>query len=131
VARAHAIAKLEGLTVKVDELLYMPGLKAPSDRRHPFAYYITIENQSDRPVTLKARKWVVRQESGGTRVIEGTGVVGRSPRLLPGESFSYNSYHAVCANAEVSGAFLMEDDDGNAFAVRVPDYHLEVPCWGA
>ena len=47
----------------------------------------------------------------------------------PGESFSYHSYHAVCANAEVSGGFLLEDDEGQIYAVRVPDYHLEVPFW--
>lgn len=129
VTRTQSIAKLAGLRVCVDELLYMPALETPPDRRHPFAYYITIENGSDRPVTLRARKWIVAQEQGGTLVVEGLGVIGKTPRLLPGESFSYNSYHAVCANAEVSGSFLLQDDEGNTFAVRVPDYHLEVPFW--
>lgn len=119
------------MRVSVDELLYMPGLQAPPERRHPFAYFLTIENASDRPVTLLARKWIVRQESGGVLVVEGLGIVGKTPRLLPGESFSYNSYHAVCANAEVSGGFLLEDDAGQVYAARVPDYHLEVPFWAA
>ena len=117
--------------MSVDELLYMPGLQAPPERRHPFAYYITIENHSDRTVTLLGRKWIVRQEEGGTLVVEGVGVVGKTPRLCPGETFSYNSYHAVCANAEVSGGFFLRDDSGRSFAARVPDYHLEVPFWAA
>lgn len=125
----QSIAPLSGLRVSVDELLYTPGLEAPADRPHPFAYYITIENGADRSITIRARKWVVSQETGGTLVVEGAGVIGKNPRLRPGETFSYHSYHAVCANAEVSGAYLVEDEGGNAFTVRVPDYHLEVPFW--
>ncbi len=129
--RVQSISSLTGVRVSVDELLYMPGLQAPPERRHPFAYFLTIENASDRPVTLLARKWIVRQETGGILVVEGLGIVGKTPRLLPGETFSYNSYHAVCANAEVSGGFLLEDDAGRVYAARVPDYHLEVPFWAA
>ncbi|MCB1078255.1 MAG: ApaG domain [Verrucomicrobiae bacterium] len=124
------IPKLEGLKVRVDELLYMPALETPPERPHPFAYFISIENQSDREVTLVGRKWIVRQESGGTLVVEGSGVVGKTPRLAIGDTFSYNSYHAVGAHAEVSGGYLFQDDHGNVFAARVPDYHLEIPLWG-
>lgn len=124
------IPRLAGLKVRVDQLLYMPALEAPADRPHPFAYFITIENRSDRSVILLGRKWIVRQEAGGTLVMEGDGVVGRSPRLAVGETFSYNSYHAVGSNAEVSGAFLFGDDAGGLFIARIPDYHLEVPLWG-
>jgi ApaG protein len=121
---------LAGLKVRVDQLLYMPALDAPPDRPHPFAYFLSIHNGSDRAVTLLARKWVVRQECGGIHVVEGTGVVGKTPRLEAGESFSYNSYHTVVSHAEVSGAFLFEDDSGRRYVARVPDYHLEVPQWG-
>ena len=129
--RVKSISCLAGIHVSVDELLYMPALETPPDRRHPFAYFITIENSTDRPLTLIGRKWVVRQEEGGTLVVEGIGVVGKTPYLLPGETFSYNSYHAVFANSEVSGGFLLQDDHGRTFAARVPDYHLEVPFWAA
>ena len=107
----------------------MASLDAPADRPHPFAYDLTIRNDSDRAVTLLGRKWIVRQESGGTLVVEGSGVVGQTPRLEVGERFSYNSYHTVGSHAEVSGAFLFEDDLGRLFCTRVPDYHLEVPMW--
>jgi ApaG protein len=131
VGRAQtSIPRLAGLKVRVDQLLYMPALEAPLERPHPFAYFITIENLSDRPVTLLGRKWIVRQETGGTLVVEGSGVVGRTPRLLVGESFSYNSYHTVGSHAEVSGSFLFGDEEGNVFVARVPDYHLEIPLWG-
>jgi ApaG protein len=128
--REKKIGPLAGLKVRVDQLIYMAALEAPSDRPHPFAYYLTIENHSDRDVTLLGRKWVVRQEYGGILVVEGSGVVGKTPRIEIGENFSYNSYHAVASHAEVSGAFLFEDDHGTLFIARVPDYHLEVPLWG-
>ena len=88
---SKSIAELTELKVTVDDVLYMPSLEAPSDRPHPFVYFISIENLSDRVVTLKARKWVVEESDGDTIVVEGQGIVGKTPRLEPGNSFSYNS----------------------------------------
>ena len=52
----------------------MPGLDAPDDRPFPFVYYITIRNRSAHTVTVRARKWVVRQKNGEVIVVEGASV---------------------------------------------------------
>ena len=45
--------------------------------------------------TFSASCRVVTDAGGETIVVEGDGVVGKFPRLEPGEHFSYNSYHTI------------------------------------
>ena len=125
----NSIAELADLKVTVDDVLYMPSLEAPMERPHPFVYFISIENQSDRTVTLKARKWVVDEAGGETIVVEGQGIVGKMPKLDPGESFSYNSYHTVAENSQAHGAFFGEDEAGRWYFTRIPEFSLEIPDW--
>jgi ApaG protein len=87
--------QLEGLSVRVDDVIYMPTLDAPDDKPHPFVYFITILNKSTERVRILGRKWVIREEGGEVTVVEGDGVVGQTPVLEPGEDFSYNSYHVT------------------------------------
>ena len=116
-----------GLSVCVDRVEYASTLPAPVDRPFPFGYAITIRNQSPRAVTIKARKWVVKDlVRGSCHVTEGDGVVGRCPRLEPGESFSYESYHVVASDSMAEGAFLACDDAGSALIVRIPAFLMKV-----
>lgn len=123
------LKELPGLVVSVDEVLYMPDLDAPQDRPHPFLYFITITNNSQSTVTIRGRKWVVWQENAETIVVEGDGVVNQTPRLQPGEDFSYNSRHYVSGSSDVEGAYFVETDDGRAFCVRIPRFLLRLPEW--
>ncbi len=123
------IHEFEGLRVKVDDVVYMPSLEAPPEKPHPFVYFISIHNDSPVPVTIRGRKWVVREEDGDVTVVEGEGVVGQSPLIEPGGHFSYNSYHVVATRAEVSGSFFGETAAGEWFFTRIPGFVLEVPHW--
>jgi len=119
--------EFQGLRVHVDEVVYMPGLDAPSDKPHPFVYFITIHNDSPVPVTLKARKWVVREVGGEVTVVEGNGIVGQTPTIEPGGNFSYNSYHVVAADAEAQGAFFGTTAAGENVFTRIPTFRLQTP----
>jgi ApaG protein len=119
--------ELKSLVVRIDKLVYMPHLEAPSDRPYPFVYFITIENQSDETVTLKGRKWVVTDASGHKIVVEGDGVVGKFPRLGPGDHFSYNSYHVIGLNSVAEGAFIGVTDEGEPVVTRIPRFEMRVP----
>lgn len=112
----------------VDDVVYMPSLDAPADKPHPFVYFISIHNGSDRRVTIHGRKWVVR-DAGEVTVVEGDGVVGQTPGLDPGEHFSYNSYHVTRGDASAEGAFFGRTDDGEWVFVRIPEFELKVPEW--
>jgi ApaG protein len=75
---AGVIRELEGLRVKVDDVVYMPSLEAPPEKPHPFVYFISIHNETEAPVTIRGRKWVVQEDEGEITVVEGDGVTGRA-----------------------------------------------------
>lgn len=126
---AGAIREFVELRVKVDDVVYMPSLDAPPDKPHPFVYFISIHNDSPVPVTIRGRKWVVRETNGEVVVVEGDGVVGQTPVIEPGGHFSYNSYHVVARAAVASGAFFGETAAGEWIYARIPEFRMDVPDW--
>jgi ApaG protein len=119
--------KLPGLTVSVDKVLYDPSRPAPPDRPHPFIYYLSIHNESEEPVNIFGRKWIVRDTEGDTLVVEGDGVVGQFPRIEPGEAFSYNSYHVIKADSTATGSFFGRTDGGKPVCARIPNFEMTTP----
>jgi ApaG protein len=122
--KAH---ELPGFTAKVDEVMYVPSLDTPSDRPYAFVYFITIVNGSKQAVTIRGRKWIIEGAQGDKLVVEGDGVVGQSPRLEPGEEFSYNSYHVVATDSAAHGAFFAVTDAGEAVVSRIPRFVMRLP----
>jgi ApaG protein len=121
------IREYEGLRVKVDDVVYMPHLEAPTDKPHPFVYFISLHNDSVIPVTIRGRKWVVKEDDGEVTVVEGEGVVGQMPLIEVGGYFSYNSYHVVSRGAMVTGSFFGETAAGEWIFARIPEFRLDVP----
>src|SRR5438132_855535 len=119
-----AITELPGLKARIDRVVLVPHLEAPPDRPFPFVYFITIINQSHETVTIKGRKWVVVDTEGNTIVVEGDGVVGKCPRLEPGESFSYNSYHTIGSDSVAEGAFFGVNEAGEPVFARIPKFEM-------
>ena len=119
--------ELPGLRVNIDRVEYVPDLHVHPARPHRFAYYITIQNDSLRIVTITGRKWLVTNEHGHRLIVEGDGVVGQFPRLTPGDRFQYNSYHLIDANSSAEGAYLGKDEDGQAILVRIPPFKMIIP----
>ncbi len=124
---AANIEELPGLEVQIDDLIYMPELDAPTDRPHPFVYFISIRNNSPEAVTVRGRKWVITQENGERIVVEGDGVVSQFPRIEPGGVFTYNSYHVVGMNSSAAGSFFAETDGGRFVFTRIPNFEMRVP----
>ncbi len=121
--------ELEGLSVKVDDVIYMPNLEAPKDRPHPFVYFISIINRSPQEVRILGRKWVIHQANGQWIVVEGDGVVNQEPVIRPGDEFTYNSYHVIGDHSRAAGSFFGEAEDGTPIMARIPDFDLKIPQW--
>jgi len=121
---------MDALRVTLDKLVYSPQLETPAERPYPFAYYLTIENLSEETVTIKGRKWVVTDARGHRVVVEGDGVVGKTPRLRPGERFSYHSYHVIASDSVAEGAFFAVNENGERVATRIPRFEMKVPQEG-
>jgi ApaG protein len=124
--------ELPGLTATLDKLSYHHGgASLPADKPHAFVYFITIRNGSDTTVTLLGRKWVVVHVDGTRLVVEGDKIVGETPRLSPGEQFSYNSYHVTGCDAKAYGSFHGVDQLGRRVHVLVPPFDLLLPAKGS
>jgi ApaG protein len=121
--------ELEGLSVTVDRVEFQDRFGNFPDRPYCFIYYITIHNDSEVPVTVRGRKWVVRSDDGEITAVEGDGVVGQTPLISPGETFSYNSFHMLRSRgATAEGAYLGVDDGGRVVLTRIPPFRMEVPA---
>ena len=81
-------------------------------------------------VTLLGRKWVVEHGDATRLVVEGDKIVGETPRLVPGEAFSYNSYHVTHCDAKAHGSFHGVDEQGRRIFVRIPPFDLRIPAAG-
>ena len=120
--------ELPGLTARLDNLHYHHGgASLPEDKPHAFVYFVTVLNLSDRVVTLLGRKWVIDHVDGTRLVIEGDKIVGETPRLAPGEEFSYNSYHVKGCDATAQGSFHGVDESGQKVHVLLPRFELTIP----
>lgn len=118
----------EGLTVYLEDLVYRYVPEQTSAARpHLFAYYLKVVNESEDTVTLLARKWVIKKSDGTVDVVEGDKIVGQSPTIQPGESFSFNSFHLIGSDSTASGALHGVDDQGRRIFAPIPSFNMEIP----
>ncbi len=108
----------------MDKVVSIPYPKELQQAR--FAYFLTIVNDSAKTISIKGRKWVVREKSGYITVVEGDGVVGEFPCIAPGERFSYNSSHLVSVDAIAEGALLGVTLSGELVIAKIPPFLLTV-----
>ena len=108
--------------------MYQEGVLTPPDRPHCFAYHICIHNDGPEPVTIRGRKWVVRESSGEVIAVEGDGVVGETPTISPGDCFRYSSFHVIHSNRAVAeGSYLGISASGNRLLAEIPAFEMVVP----
>ena len=120
--------ELEGLQASLDKLVHHKEKSSVKGiNLHAFIYFITISNLSDRKVTILGRKWILNNSDGTTTVVEGDKIVGETPAIVSGESFSYNSYHVTHLSAEASGSFHGLDEFKNKVHVRIKPFRLDIP----
>ena len=97
-----------------------------------FNYRIRIENRGTRTVQLVRRNWRIIDSLSGTRQVEGPGVVGETPVLEPGTSFTYTSFCDLRSSCgRMLGSYTMRHvDDDSVFQVTIPPFDLLYP-WSA
>lgn len=123
------VVEIPGLAAKLDKLVYrFDPDNAPKGRPHVFIYFLTIQNLSEYSITLLGRRWVLHGSDGRTMVVEGEGIVGEKPRLRPGESYSFNSFHMLSGSAIASGGLHGVDSEGRHILVRIPAFPLQLPA---
>jgi ApaG protein len=120
---------VETLTINIKvKSAYLDEQSQPDKHRYAFAYTITIENNSDEPTQLLSRHWVITDANNITQEVQGMGVVGQQPRILPGDSYTYSSGAVLETQAgTMEGTYEMQTDDGETFSVPIPAFSLTRP----
>ena len=105
-----------------------PSFMGQQQNAYAFAYEITITNNMSVPVRLLNRHWVITHGNGQIEEVYGEGVVGQTPRLEPGQSFTYSSGALIpTRNGSMAGSYEFTTDQGERFKVDIPEFVLAAP----
>lgn len=113
-----------GIRIKA-EPKFISNQSQPEESTFYFSYDITIFNESSTPVQLISRHWIIINSEGDREEVKGPGVIGKTPVILPGESFKYQSFcplNTVWGTME--GAFQMKHPEGYMFDVKIERFVL-------
>lgn len=120
-------ATTQGIRITVKPA-YWPERSAPDKSQFAFTYTVEIANVGDDLATLKSRHWVITDAHGRSEEVRGEGVVGKQPRLSPGERFEYTSWAMLRTPfGTMRGEYTMERLDGSAFDARIAEFALAQP----
>lgn len=121
-------AETRGIVVRVS-VSFLPEQSEPDRGRWFWAYHIRIENESEQPVQLLTRHWVITDGRGARHSVEGEGVVGEQPNIPPGGSFDYVSGCPLTTpSGNMQGSYHMIAADGSTFDVAIPKFALIAPA---
>lgn len=105
--------------------VYLEQESIPEKRHFLFAYKLIIKNVGTSPAQLKSRHWIITDGLGHTEEVQGPGVVGLQPRILPQQSFEYESACPLTTSTgSMKGFFHFMSDEGDSFSVEIPEFYL-------
>ncbi len=103
-------------------------LSSPEEGHFFWVYTVTISNESEEPVQLRSRVWRITNSNGVTQEVRGPGVVGQTPVIGPGESFSYTSGCPLETPSGIMvGHYTMRNGRGDTFDIAIPAFSLDMP----
>jgi ApaG protein len=120
-------AVTHGIRISVRSI-FVPEQSSAKSHTFVFAYRIQIQNESNRTVQLLRRHWDITDGWTEKRVVDGDGVVGQQPLLLPGQDHTYVSGCVFKTPiGRMQGHYIMVDvNTQQEFAVAIPPFLLSV-----
>lgn len=114
----------QGIKISVKSF-FIPERSVAALNQYLFGYRVRIVNEGDSPAQLIHRQWLISDALGRMEEVRGPGVIGKQPRLRPGESFEYESFCPLPTPfGSMRGIFRMIRDEGDFFDAEVPLFHL-------
>ncbi len=105
-----------------------PEFLGQHDDKFAFSYTIYITNRSDQTITLRNRHWIITHGDGSVEEVIGEGVIGQTPELAPGASYSYTSGALIPTPVgSMKGSYGFVTDDGQSFRAEIPEFTLHDP----
>lgn len=121
-----SIATSSDIEVKA-ESVYLEDYSSPAENNFLFCYKIEIKNKSNKTVQLLDRYWLIIDSNSQKAEVEGEGVVGKQPKLSPGESHTYFSFSNLKTNfGTMEGRYNFIDEDNQKFSVDIPRFYLSI-----
>jgi len=122
---SRAITK--GIEVSVQSS-YVPEQSEPDQQQWFFAYRVRIYNSGSDTVQLMTRHWVITDANGKIEEVRGPGVIGKQPKLEPGQSFEYTSACPLgTAFGTMHGSYQMRLPGGDELDVEIAPFTLAAP----
>lgn len=107
---------------------FVPERSLPARNIYFFAYTVTISNLKVEAITLLRRHWIIRNGYGEEERIEGDGVVGKTPRILPEATFQYASFCPLnTKTGNMRGKYLFATESGQRIWIRIPVFFFRLP----
>ncbi|MFV0296742.1 MAG: Co2+/Mg2+ efflux protein ApaG [Hyphomicrobiaceae bacterium] len=120
-------AKTNSIRVRVTPR-FLEEQSTPEDGRYFWAYTVEIANDGTETVQLKTRRWLIVDANGHSETVQGPGVIGKTPTLTPGASFTYTSGCPLTTpSGMMSGSYQMQLVDGRFIDVEIPGFSLDSP----
>lgn len=107
---------------------YQDEQSTPDEGYYFWTYTVQIANEGEETVQLKTRVWRITNALGKTEEVRGGGVVGQTPRIPPGQEFTYTSGCPLSTPSGIMvGSYQMAGEDGKLFDVAIPAFSLDSP----
>lgn len=117
----------EGIRITVRPS-YWEERSQPESGHFAFMYSVEIKNESKLSVQLLSRHWIITDGNGRVEEVQGEGVVGKQPKLGPGEKFEYTSWAMLRAPfGSMRGTYTMLRHDGGRFQAKIGEFALTQP----
>lgn len=118
----------DGIKISVEQF-YQPDYSNPLQLEFMFSYRITIENNNPFPVQLLRRHWIICDSNAEQKEVEGEGVIGIQPIILPNEQYQYISGCNLKSElGKMYGTYLMKNvNTQQRFDVNIPVFQMEAP----
>lgn len=121
-------AVTKGITVSVN-VAFQAEHSNSDIPNYVFSYEVTITNDGNFPIQLLRRHWLIYQSDGTKKEVEGAGVVGNQPIILPNDSFQYTSWSAIQGSmGYMEGSYMIRNElTGDFFEIEIPRFNLIEP----
>ncbi|MFC3122200.1 Co2+/Mg2+ efflux protein ApaG [Agaribacter flavus] len=93
-----------------------------------FSYTVSITNIGEEQVTLRNRYWLITNGDGEKVEVQGEGVVGEQPTIMPNTSYSYTSASMLKTQVgTMEGYYEFELPDKSMYRAPIPVFSLATP----
>lgn len=100
----------------------------PEQSLYVFSYMVNIRNEGNEPIQISRRSWIITDAFLNVEYVEGEGVVGEQPIILPGQTFSYTSFSSLKTSfGNMRGNYYAVTSRGETIKIDIPEFVLAHP----